>query len=1013
MNNMAVSVFVVTLGVALFRLLPSEHELEKLSSTGQPSALSLRYLQALVAANPEDEHLRLLLARDLLASGDLDGAQESLSHVVDEKGPAFHETKKLRMSIALLRFRAKNAGVTEEISEHAIRDVLAGSCEKETLEAAATFALEIGRPGLAADTYERLARQDASARAAWLVEAARWRRASGDDAHAASLYAEAADAAPEAPAKRERAVPGPVPVDLPNQKDSRLVDKQVDLDRAIALARTTYQAQTVLELRLRCAEQPDPTDSCILELTQAYEDVGDPDAASAVLSAHVKRRGSRALWKRLAILDENRGAPREAIDAWQQVASLAPLDGTEAQLAAGLQWRMDAPREALDALVSVPESAPGRDVAYWSMVSDLAWEINDAAAALRALAELRARGDTSDDIFDRIISIEENRENDSGAATAALEAYRLRFEPKMLFTAASLLDRQKKDREVVTILASASSHDDKLFELPEYWTRRATALEHLGETAEACRAYEGALRLEPDSPEHMHAVFTCAMEVADVAEQRGDSAEALRVRREALAMLSPRMAEAIKAPRANRHTRDAILARAILARRLEGPGAAYPWLDYLIPAGDEPIDDSDVAALAISYYLADGNAKLAKHTLRRAHGLTPETVRNTRLALALMANDIDELERLLPEIPASDSSRIDALIRTGRDSEAMGAIDAEIKSANAAVERDRIRELRLDRADLAEQASSSGRTSYGLDALGSLLIHGPRLEVAAPYDRVRFEGDARWNQISSNAVPLPIGSFDEKQGSLAFGYRTLRTNSRLALGANLRAGIAMPQATASFMQQALGRLTLREEITFQDAPIDTPLIRAVGVRDAGKVEFALDVTSRDRIELDGMVFQERTIHQDALGIGGRGSLTVAHRLLDGAPDWNVYATGIVMGRRLSLEAGASLAGVGIPASTSPNELLPEMAVMAAIGTQLEHGDPMSPWGRTSFPRYSIGISAGRRWPDDMWNFEARAGIGTRVFGDDVFGLAAYYGRGLVGSGADAFRGGILYYSHGL
>jgi tetratricopeptide (TPR) repeat protein len=650
----------------------------------------------------------------------------------------------------------------------------------------------------------------------------------------------------------------------------------------------------------------------------------------------------------------------------------------------------------------------------------------------------------------------------------------------MLFFAADLDEQAGDDPALVALLTEAAEKNPELRKLETYWTRRGAALQRMGDLAEACRAYEQALRIAPSSVPSYSAALACAverddrdaiakrvaqwredvhgspetyptyalallklhrdreavaymirhlkerpndylwlLELADAVERLGDYGHAYRIRRHALLKLWPHAIAALKSGRIDAAGRQAILARAILARKLEGPEASYRWLEPLMPKGDGKIADAQVAELAVSYYLADGNSEMAKRVLLRSRvarrDADVDSDRNARLTLALLDNNLADAERLLtPPVDGQpfDGARLEALLKTGHDVEAAQAIDAALTSGSAEIERDTIRDLRSERADVSERIEPTVRAGYRLDAYGSLLVEGPHGEGIVSWNRVRLEADAQVNQISSSAAALPLGSYAEYQANVVARYRTLRTNTGLSLGADARAGVTVPQLVASHAHRVTDAFSLRLEAAFQSAPADTPILRAAGVRDAATLETGLSVTARDRVNVVATAFQERTMRQDALGVGGQGELTLSHTLVH-APEWAVQAAGFFLDRSLASGAAAALAKVGVPATSPAGDLLPTLAYMATIGTRLENGDPTSPWGRSSFPRYSLALDAGRLWPQDLWMLSVRGSVGMRVFGDDILGAMAYYSRGLAGEGTDAFRGASVYYAHGL
>src|SRR5262249_35065820 len=84
-----------------------------------------------------------------------------------------------------------------------------------------------------------------------------------------------------------------------------------------------------------------------------------------------------------------------------------------------------------------------------------------------------------------------------------------------LSRALDLLEKMQRDEELLRLLDEATAKDKALAEVEEYWTRRAAALQRLGRSEEACRAYEVVLRLRPTSADAYGASLACSMERGD------------------------------------------------------------------------------------------------------------------------------------------------------------------------------------------------------------------------------------------------------------------------------------------------------------------------------------------------------------------------------------------------------------------------------------------------------------------------------------------------------------------
>jgi Flp pilus assembly protein TadD len=203
--------FSFSLGGVLAAVFPTRREYAQLADDRAPDAYSLAYLQVLTRATPSDEHLRLLYVRHLTQLGRYDEALAALAPALATQPPDA-ATASLELELLLARARAipegdpRRAEAFEAVAAH-LEKLLVQPQPAERLAPLARLALELERPRLAADFYERAAASIGPTGAApMLVEAGRWRLASGDVEGASGLYRQAADREQDPQRSRELAL---------------------------------------------------------------------------------------------------------------------------------------------------------------------------------------------------------------------------------------------------------------------------------------------------------------------------------------------------------------------------------------------------------------------------------------------------------------------------------------------------------------------------------------------------------------------------------------------------------------------------------------------------------------------------------------------------------------------------------------------------------------------------------------------------------------------------------------
>ena len=159
-------IITAVLVVALVLLFPARRFLSlSQDDTGKddPSSVSITYLEALLEANPGDDQLRLKLARQLAAAGNIPRALEVMQPLSDSTDA---NARWLYHQISWQAFNALQADDPRRDAQQGELIAQMNALERsesltaDQLEVLAARWLELGRPARAADLYERLAAQD-------------------------------------------------------------------------------------------------------------------------------------------------------------------------------------------------------------------------------------------------------------------------------------------------------------------------------------------------------------------------------------------------------------------------------------------------------------------------------------------------------------------------------------------------------------------------------------------------------------------------------------------------------------------------------------------------------------------------------------------------------------------------------------------------------------------------------------------------------------------------------------
>ncbi|MES1932730.1 hypothetical protein T35B1_08974 [Salinisphaera shabanensis T35B1] len=176
---------------------------------GQPSSVSITYLEAMLEANPDDEQLRLKLARQLAQAGNIPKALEVMAPLADS------DDVDVRWLYHQISWQAYNALAEEDPRRASQRGELLAQMNRleqspnlgsDQLELLAKRWLELGEPARAASLYERLAEQNPDRAYAWYGEAARWWLAADAPQRAAEAWQSAFEIAEDEDRRRDAAL---------------------------------------------------------------------------------------------------------------------------------------------------------------------------------------------------------------------------------------------------------------------------------------------------------------------------------------------------------------------------------------------------------------------------------------------------------------------------------------------------------------------------------------------------------------------------------------------------------------------------------------------------------------------------------------------------------------------------------------------------------------------------------------------------------------------------------------
>jgi len=192
----------------------------------------------------------------------------------------------------------------------------------------------------------------------------------------------------------------------------------------------------ILGLRQRVAERPGD-DRLLGALVDAYERIGDPEAAIAYLREIARRRPERAVLQALADIAERAADLPLAIATLREMDTRFGVDVTRAFKRSGFHLLRGELRAAYEALDAAKAQAIASDVTYWRRLGNIAQLLQRDDSAEAAYARMIQGGTASANDYDVLIDLLA-AEEPARAADLAVQAWRSFPSPDRLLRALDL-----------------------------------------------------------------------------------------------------------------------------------------------------------------------------------------------------------------------------------------------------------------------------------------------------------------------------------------------------------------------------------------------------------------------------------------------------------------------------------------------------------------------------------------------------------------------------------------------
>lgn len=786
----------------------------------------------------------------------------------------------------------------------------------------------------------------------------------------------------------------------------------------------------ILGLRQRVAERPGD-DRLLGALVDAYERIGDPEAAIAYLREISRRRPERAVLQALADIAERAADLPLAIATLRDMDARFGADVARAFKRSGFHLLRGELRAAYDALEAARDQALASDVSYWRRLGNIAQLLQRDDTAEAAYARMIGAGIASANDYDVLIDLLA-AEEPARAADLAVQAWRHFPAPDRLLRALDLYAAAGAWPAFGRVLgeldaaALASAQAD-----PRFLRLRARYLRETGQGAAALADLRQLLVLTPQDAEAREAFLWQLIDRRDTSTLRRVLAkhEAIWARDPALhdvlaaawmALSLPRVAlDRYLAPRAATHRGDflwmmnladayeqdqqaerAWRLRAAAWRNRSMPAAnadvvpeaarraAWVRLANVLKPGDPALAalrgllrlDREAGAalnpasreLVLAWYQDQGLPESVRGYLWSAYARHEQLPLWADMAAAINEGDMARAAALQDRWGGAVSRYEQITVARSRGDDALAAtiaFDAQGEQRDDEALQLQLAEVLPTQANRAELQASAA--DYGRFGAGSWRERETTLAGATqltPSLRLNLVAGDTARSVSDSSVDVP----DTRYGALGLAWRTRDGVVKLELGSYAAAehwtGLRASQSGRLFANADFGwKLAWREPAT------ETLALRALGWRDVVGAEAGWAIDARDRVSLQLEWSRYATQTAQTLGYGRLLSLNFSHAIRQQSRD--LFAEAFATRYRTS---NADVQASGLAAAVPIASLLPQGYDL--LGLRLRSDTRFATdYSRSWRPYGSLGVS---------WNstsgvgFDASAGLAGSVLGGD-------------------------------
>ena len=290
-------------------------------------------------------------------------------------------------------------------------------------------------------------------------------------------------------------------------KAPAMKERETAWQGVLRLAPGLQNDELTLAALLHVADTQTMDDERWRTLAQTFERAGRITDAPAYFAKRYAATPTATLLEIHGRLLEGLGRDADAIDVYRELVTKFGASGPRLTRLAVLLIRHNRLRESFDALQAHRKAVAPEDADFWTLFADLAWQLQQDAAALEGYRALSGTKAADGNIVRRLVDL--TRVSDpGGAARIAAMGFEKFHVPGLLISAAELYWQERDLTALAALYGRMSAEDEKhMASYPFFHVLRAQFEAASGRREQAGIHYRRALAQEPGNPELVSALL--------------------------------------------------------------------------------------------------------------------------------------------------------------------------------------------------------------------------------------------------------------------------------------------------------------------------------------------------------------------------------------------------------------------------------------------------------------------------------------------------------------------------